>query len=322
MTAIHGYSTAYSNLADSNIPNPIDYTKFWIIPEIFDSKRPTTTIGLPESNIQDKASGGGYETMGTISRRPTPQNEAQYMKNKIKDLMNISKDQTNYYKSKRLTNTIVDVIASRPDTQIFNKMLQMFPTVYSQMSEYKGSAFVFVDGTPQVLSETRFTGSNATRHANDLGDPIVLQQATGAQTLTLNKYDTFQLENLMRYHTSKTILPYDQLKNRKLRVHTLLDNQFLMINNPPLREMVSQDPKLQDCVILTPNNRSAAGDSVGGFAETKGWTKTDQILQQGKFEVYVDQNTEKRGKILEIIECDNGIVYIIDGPLDLSYYQF
>ncbi len=283
MTAIQGYSTAYSSLADRNIPNPIDYTKFWIIPEIFDSKHQTTTLGLPETNSKN----GGYETMGTISMKPTPKNERKYITDKLKDVFNINKEQDNFYKSKRLTNTIVDVIASRKDTQIFNKMLQMYPLVYSQMSEYKGSAFVFIDGTPA-----------------DADGKI----PTGAHLLQLNKYDTFQLENLMQYHTSKTILPYDQLKNRKLRVRTLLDNQFLIMNNPPLREVVSQDPKLDDCVILTPNG--------------SGWNKTDQILQQGKFEIYQDQNTEIRGKILEIIECDNGIVYIIDKPLDLSYYQF
>ena len=31
MVSIHGYETAYSNLANSDIPDPLSYFKFWIL---------------------------------------------------------------------------------------------------------------------------------------------------------------------------------------------------------------------------------------------------------------------------------------------------
>lgn len=230
MTSLYGYNTAYSSLADNNIPIPLNYEKFWIIPEIFDNNK-------SKDNNKD---------------------------NKSKDNKNNTK----------LTNTIIDVLSKRNDISVFLDLLLLYPNCLNQINMYKGVVFAFT---------------------ND-----------AAKELKLNRYDPFQLENLMRYHCSKTILAFDQLKNRKTKIKTMLDNQFLIVNNPPLREVGSQDPKLPDCTLLISN-----GDT---------WTESTQTLNQGPFYIYSDE--KNKGVIKEIIECDNGIIYIIDKVLSLSYYQF
>ncbi len=291
MAALQGTSTGYEALANRDIQNPLAYFSFWIIPEIFDnsSKEPFSS---------------------KVSYDPSPQNLKNYTISNLKKDSK-TKEQKLYFQSRKLTNTITDVLNARPDCKIFNSLLKQYPVLYNQLRDYKGSAFVFTD--------------------------------QGAQTIKLNRYDTFQLENLMRYHTSKTVLYYDQLKNKKLRVKTLLDNQFIVVHNPSRYPVGSQDQSDGLCTKIVPGktiidnyyNKTALSSTdrkEGNMGPLGAWESTEIKMDPGMFMVHADDSRskivngklkiEKLNKISEIIECDNGIIYIIEFPVDINYYQF
>lgn len=215
MVSIHGYDTAYSNLADSDIPNPLTYFDFWIIPE-------------------------GQST-------PIKINKDEYK--------NLSKN----------TNDKNSIINKLRDYPMFFSLLQKYPHLYNQLNDYKGSVIVF-------------------KQFNKLP----------------NRYDTFQIENMMKYHISKSILSIDQLKNRKLRIKTLLDNQFIILYNKPLRNVGSQKT-LNDCTSLENIDNK--------------WIENQKVFED-------EQYTVNDKIINKIIECSNGTIYEIDTSLDMDYYQF
>jgi hypothetical protein len=242
MVSIHGYENAYSALAESDIPDPLTYFKFWTIPE-------------------------GYES---------PEKLKKYMEYEKKKSIKNSSNNLDIPKLKKMSS-MMQYISSNSDYKLFYELLCKFPLVYDQINEYKGSVFLFKN-----------------------------------TSLIPNRYDTFQIENMVKYHITKTILYFDQLKNKMTRVKTLLDNQFAIIDNKPVRAVGSQydtcNNKGQcDCTTLVPTTNGK-------------WIEYIPQLNQGVFNV-IDADGKEHA-IEKIIECDNGLIYCISDPLSISYYQF
>lgn len=273
MVSLQGYSTAYSNLADSNIPNPLEYFTFWKVPELFDIK-----------NINGKLK---FDT------DPTPLNVSKSLLQKPE-----KSTARESLTSQTLTNTVYDVLKSRKDLSEFYNLISMYPLVCNQLKDYSGSIFAFKNSD-----------------------------------IKLNKYDTFQLENMARYHTSKSILPIEQIKDKKLRVTTLLDNQFIVVHSPTIPVK---------CTSITPGkdidnyyNKTSLNNYTGkeGNMGKLGTWNVSKKPEEMPFVMVHSNDSRQRitngvlyvedlNPVYEVVQCDNGLIYVIDHPVPINYYQF
>lgn len=218
----------------------------------------------------------------------------KYMEKTNKQTLNSAKEAISEFKTMKNSkfpqgSSILDYIKNREEFSIFYGLLKKFPVLLSQLQEYTGAVFLFKN--------------------------------SGAVTITPNRYDQFQIENMMRLHISKTILYFDQLKDRKLRVNTLLDNNTLIVYNKPIKSVVSQKDYVY-CTKLIPN--PDINNPV--------WVEEKPVINQGSINVLFDQISDssyikdsistQTSSISRIVECTNGIIYVIDKPIHIDYYQF